>query len=309
MVAPEDLETQLRFVRDHAAGDCAGVLGPDSMTWRIDREAAIFLGAGRALLLQLAHPWVAAAVAEHSAVVDDPIGRFHRTFRAMFTMVFGSLDQALGAARRLHRRHGAVAGVMPRPAGPFPAGSRYVANDMSALFWVHATLVDTAVMAHELVFPPLTPQERARYYAESRLFAGLFGIPQECQPATWEDFRAYMDRMLASETLTVLPEARSLAAQLFAGRGLLRPPAWYASLTATMLPPRLREAFELPDDDAARRRAASAIAWIRRLYPCLPGRLRYVGPYQQASARLSGKVDPDHLNQAVNLFWIGQKSL
>ena len=68
----------------------------------------MFLGAGRALLLQLAHPWVAAAIAEHSRTFDDPIGRFHRTFGVVFSMVFGSLDQAIAAARRLHRRHAAI---------------------------------------------------------------------------------------------------------------------------------------------------------------------------------------------------------
>jgi uncharacterized protein (DUF2236 family) len=73
------------------------------VTWRIDREAAIFLGAGRALLLQLAHPWIAAAIDPHSRTFADPIGRFHRTFGVVFTMVFGDLDESLSAARQLHR--------------------------------------------------------------------------------------------------------------------------------------------------------------------------------------------------------------
>jgi hypothetical protein len=65
-VGREDLERQLEVVRALAPGEMEGVFGPDSLTWRIDREALTFLGAGRALLLQLAHPWVAAAIAEHS---------------------------------------------------------------------------------------------------------------------------------------------------------------------------------------------------------------------------------------------------
>jgi uncharacterized protein (DUF2236 family) len=75
-----DLLRQLDRVRDVAAGQVEGIFGPASLTWRVDREAAIFLGAGRALLLQLAHPWVAAAITEHSRTLADPIGRFHRTF-------------------------------------------------------------------------------------------------------------------------------------------------------------------------------------------------------------------------------------
>ena len=114
----------------------AGIFGPRSMTWRVDREAAIFLGAGRALLLQLAHPWVAAAIEQHSDTFADPISRFHRTFSVVFTMVFGRLEQSLQAARRLHRRHAAISGTMQLAAGPFPAGSFYCANGVPALRWV-----------------------------------------------------------------------------------------------------------------------------------------------------------------------------
>ena len=105
IVSAETLERELNLVRGAAAGPLPGIFGPRSMTWRVNREAAIFLGAGRALLLQLAHPWVAAAVEQQSDTFANPIGRFHRTFSTVFTMVFGTLDQSLDAARRLHRRH------------------------------------------------------------------------------------------------------------------------------------------------------------------------------------------------------------
>src|SRR4029077_8778213 len=112
-------ECQLGVVRAAAAGPVAGIFGPHSLMWRIDREAILFLGARRAPLLQLAHPWVSAAIGEHSQTFADPIGRFHRTFNVMFTMVFGTLDRAWAPARRLHRRHAAITGVMPATAGPF----------------------------------------------------------------------------------------------------------------------------------------------------------------------------------------------
>src|SRR4051812_48518609 len=105
IVMLDDLERNLDHVRAEAAGQREGVFGPDSVLWQVDREVIIFLGAGRALLMQLAHPWVATAIAEHSTALDDPIGRFHRTFEIMFALVFGSLDSALTTARRLHRRH------------------------------------------------------------------------------------------------------------------------------------------------------------------------------------------------------------
>src|SRR5262245_13537327 len=183
LVSREDLERELALVRNTAAGEREGIFGPGSQTWRVSREAAIFLGAGRALLLQLAHPWVAAAVAEHSRTFADPIGRFHRTFDIVFTMVFGTLDQAFTAARSLHRRHTAIRGRLPDAAGPFAAGSSYHANELAALTWVHATLIDSAVIAHDLVLPPLGAEAQERHYAESRLFAGLFGIPHHSLPS------------------------------------------------------------------------------------------------------------------------------
>ena len=62
------------------------------------------------------------------------------------------------------------------------------------------------------------------------------------------------------------------------------------ALTAEMLPPHLRETFELRARDVEPRVAEQAIIWARRLYPALPERLRHVGPYQEATARLAGRA-------------------
>src|SRR5436189_2278654 len=114
----DDFERSLEAVSTAAAGAAEGIFGPASLTWRVDKEAATFLGAGRALLLQLAHPWVAAAIARHSRVLADPIGRFHGTFNLMFTMVFGTTEQALAASRRLHDRHSQIGGELAEASGP-----------------------------------------------------------------------------------------------------------------------------------------------------------------------------------------------
>ncbi len=303
----DSFERRLETVRAAAAGSVEGIFGPGSLTWRIDREAITFLGAGRALLLQLAHPWIATAIAEHSWAGADPIGRFHRTFSVVYTMVFGSLEQALAASRRLHRRHAAVSGEMPTDLGPFPRGSPYRANDVAALRWVYATLVDTALLAHDMVLPALTSGERERYYAESRLFAALFGIAPADLPSNWTAFAAYNEAMWRSNTLTVSPSAREMARQLlFGAGGLLRAPLWYRALTALMLPPRLRVPFGLPLDERERRIAERALERIRHLYPLLPARLRFVGPYHEAVARSSGGKRPDLITRLANRVWIGR---
>ncbi len=310
MVAEKDLEAALDLVRANAAGPVAGVFGPASLTWQIDREAVIFLGAGRALLLQLAHPWVAAAIAEHSRTLADPIGRFHRTFDIVFAMVFGSLDRALLSSRQLHRRHTMIVGQMPETVGPFAAGSRYCANDIPSLRWVHATLVETALMAHDLVLPPLSAEERERYWTESQLFGALFGLTADDLPADWSGFAAYTTAMAQSETLTVSPAAREIAAQIFGGaRPWLRPPRWYRALTASMLPERLRTGFGFELDERDTKSADNALKWIKRVYPKLPDRLRYVGPYQEAQARLNGSTGPDWMTRCLNRAWIGRPQM
>src|ERR1700756_4163282 len=90
-----------------------GLFGPDSATWRINRESAIFLGAGRAALLQLAHPWVAVALQQHSSLMAKPISRFHNPFRVVFTMIFGSASQAFRSARSLNQLHTTIKGELP----------------------------------------------------------------------------------------------------------------------------------------------------------------------------------------------------
>jgi uncharacterized protein (DUF2236 family) len=280
------------------------------MTWQVDREAAVFLAAGRALLLQLAHPWVAAAIAQRSRTLRDPIGRFHRTFSLIFTLVFGTADQAIAAARRLHRRHAEISGMLTESAGPFAAGSTYCANDVAALRWVYATLADSALVAYQLVNPPLPTEDRERYYRETRLFAALFGIPQDALPQSWQSFAGYFDGMIGSEVLAVSDTARHVAPQLFSGAGTRwRAPLWYRAVTAGLLPPRLRAEFEMPYGPRERRSAERALTAIRSLHPWMPASLRYVAPYHEARARLAGRPRPGTATRLLNRFWIGQNSM
>jgi uncharacterized protein (DUF2236 family) len=144
-----------------------GFFGPGSITWRVNRESAVFLGAGRAALLQLAHPWVAAALGQHSTLLHDAIGRFHSTFRVIYTMLFGTRAQATEASRQLYQLHTGIRGELPQAVGPYPQGEHYEANEAAALRWVYATLVESATLAYEFVLPPLTSADRQQYYEES----------------------------------------------------------------------------------------------------------------------------------------------
>ncbi len=310
LVTAASLERELQRVHALAAGAAAGLFGPRSLTWQIDRESAIFLGAGRALLLQIAHPWVAAAIEKHSDVFANPVARFHRTFSTVFAMVFGTLDQSIGAARRLHRRHASITGQLPWAAGPFLIHSTYYANALPALRWVYATLIDSALVAYELILPPLTIRQREQYYRESQLFAGLFGIPKECLPPDWSRFSGYFSAMVQSDTLSVSETTARMARRLITGADLWLPvPGLYQDLTTALLPPDLRERFGFSFGDIQRRQLDRALAFMRRVYAFLPARLRYVGPYQEAQQRLAGKTRPDLVTRMSNRFWIGRAEL
>ena len=309
-VSALDLEGALSALAAHVANPQVGLFGPDSMMWRISRESSIFLGSAPAIMLQLAHPWVAAAIVDHSPVLSDPVGRFHRTFGIYHVMQFGTLDQALAAARRLYRRHAAVHGTMRETVGPFPAGSPYRANDADALRWVHATLVDTGLRVYERVQGPLPRPERDRYWAESRRLAALFGLSPEDLPADWDGFAAYVAAMHRSPVLTVGDDARAIIEGLFRhGRRWARMPGWYAAVTASLLPDRLREGFGLAYGPRQRAAADRVFALTRATIPFLPDRLRYVGPYQEARARLKGAERPDVGVRLANRFWIGRPAM
>ena len=100
-----------------------GFFGPGSITWRVNRESAVFLAAGRAALLQLAHPWVAAALVQHSNLLHDAVGRFHGTFRVIYTMLFGARAQAIEASKQLYQLHTGIRGELPHTVGAYPGVS------------------------------------------------------------------------------------------------------------------------------------------------------------------------------------------
>ena len=309
-VSAADLERLLGEVERSAAGASGGLFGPGSVSWKVNREAGLFLAAGRATLLQLAHPWVAAAISEHSRTLHDPIGRFHQTFRVMFTISFGSVEQAVAVARHLHSRHRGIHGTMPETVGAFAEGSHYQANEVHALLWVYATLIDSAVTAYDLVLPALTSAEREQYYAESRTSAALFGISPDEWPRSWQEFEQYKESMYVSDTLAVSDVARRLAREVLSGAGSwLRIPSWYRALTAHLLRPRLREEFGLVYGGPERRSAERALGWLRRIHPHLPESVRFIGPYQEAVARLKGRSRPSLRVRLSNRLWIGEASL
>ena len=291
IVSRAQLEECLDHVRSAVSNPSEGIHGPGSVGWTLGREVINFLGGGRAALLQLAHPYVAYGVDQHSVTRDDIQGRFQRTFNAIFTIVFDDLDRAEDAARRVHAIHRNVTGEIAEDLAAFRRGHRYHANDLDALRWVHATLLDTVVQVQRLIVRPISDAEADAYLQESKLFAHLFGIPESALPRNWRGFERYVADMLASPIIDVAPPARDM------GRFILQAPsqplapamAWYRVMTAGLLPPRLRQPFGLSFGRAERAIFEASIAALRATYRRLPGRVRYVPSYRITLRRLAGQ--------------------
>jgi len=308
-VSREKIEYLWRSLADGTADPQAGIFGPPSVSWKVSRESGLFLGAGRAALLQLAHPWVATALEQHSNLRSDPLARFHNTFRVVFTMIFGTLDQALAASHHVYHLHTRIQGVLSDSVGAYSLGSRYEANDVNALVWVFATLIDSALLAYERTLPPLSNDEREAYYAESKTLAALFGIPPAALPEDWSGFEAYNRTMLNSNMLGVNALSRELAHRILHGLGSWLPvPNWYRAITTASMPGRLRVEFSLPYGDQDEAVALKASEWLPQIYRRLPEVLRFVGPYQEARRRLAGRR-VGTLTRASNRLWIGQAQM
>jgi uncharacterized protein (DUF2236 family) len=261
-----------------------GLFGPGSVTWRVNREGVLLLGGGRALLLQVAHPLVAAGVSRHSNYMEDPFGRLWRTLDTVTTIVFGPTEEAEEAVARLRRVHTRVNGLADD-------GTPYDATAHDLVMWVHATLLDTALLVYETYVGPLTPADRERYYEEQKLLGERYGVPYDEQPAGYADFIDYFDEVVQGGTLRVTDTLRDVAESTLRPRVPLpvigRPAIEYLNLvTAALLPAWLREELGLAWGPGRARVHAAQRTVIRRLVPVLPSLLREIPPARTADRRM-----------------------
>jgi uncharacterized protein (DUF2236 family) len=230
-----------------------GLYSDTSTIRRVNRENVLpLLGGGRALLMQIAHPKVAAGVDEHSDFRAHPLRRLRRTLLLTMAIVFGDRETALAAARTVNQVHGRV------------RGNGYDATDPDLLLWVHATLVDTALITYEVFVQRLTPQEREDFYHEMKLLGEMLGVPRDRFPARLADFDAYLESMIAGP---VKVDARSLEL----ARQVLRPKV---RLLPGLLPPALRDQFQLPWSRGRQRAFRFAVRTLPRVVALTPPVLR-----------------------------------
>jgi uncharacterized protein (DUF2236 family) len=291
---------------DHSRGDrswidpeVAGLYGPDSIAWQINREALMILASGpRALLLQLAHPLVAEGVDQHSDFRSDPWARLVDTIRSYTRIVYGTTRVARAEIRRLNAMHRSITGPVRDPVAKALTGQpAYAARDPALSLWVHATLVESTMVGYDAWIAPLGRDERARYYAETMPVARGLGVTPDLLPPDLDSFEAYIASMLAPDgPVHPTPSARDLAytvlhpplGPIHPLLGLLPGPAydWTAWPAVGLLPEGTRHEYGLAWGPLEQAVSRWLVAGFRMWRPLLPSGFRMLSAARRADERV-----------------------
>ena len=272
-----------------------GIFGPGSVTWRVMREPRLLAAAGRALLMQAANPLVAQGAIDHSTYRTDPYGRLERTVNWVTVICFGTSREAERVAGHVTGLHGHVSGTLPaaNATSRVPVGTVYTAGDRSLLRWVHASFVDTMLVAHDAFVGGLATADRDDFVREWDVVAHLMGLPRR---RCWVDhaaLRRYVQREVRRGP--ALPGAGSLEV----AQTVLHPPVgstWartgmdtLAFISTGLLPDELRKGYGLAWTPAHAAAFATLTRSVRLANPALPRRLRISPVYDLALARSEGR--------------------
>lgn len=268
-----------------------GYFGPDSVSWQVHREVTVLFGGARALLMQAAHPLVVAGASQTGMYERNPWKRLQRTLILTYTVTFGSKVEADAAAGRINDVHTRINGIDP------VTGMRYDALDPRLLLFVHACLIDSALLFEELTVGLLDDAGRQRFHEEQMLAAEMMLIPREQIPPSVPALRAWLADFEDRGELLVTEGARRVY-ELF-----LDPPReaeWrpvlkgVSRLAFGTLPPLLRDMYGVPMSPAKHTAMRATFAAIRAGRPLLPAKFRYVAPFQEWLLRARGiDIDSD----------------
>jgi uncharacterized protein (DUF2236 family) len=255
-----------------------------SMLRVVHRERAIALSGPRALLMQAAHPLAVSGLLAHTTALDEPYDRLARTAEVMGTIGFGSRADADRVTRRVRAMHRKVSGRLAQPAGPYPKGTAYRADDAELLLWVLFTLVDSGIVVYRRYVGRLTREQEAAYWDDYRVVGRLFGLRQSDMPRTLADLDDYRRGMLEGDRLHVTQWARERARSI-----VLEPPVPMLAqplvetanfITIALLPDRIREEYgfsPLPPAFVRKALVRAGAEYVKRgVVPFLPERLRLV---------------------------------
>ena len=268
-----------------------GYFTDDSMLRIVHRERALALSGPRALLMQAAHPLAVKGLLAHSTAIDEPYDRLARTAETMSTIGFGTRADADEVTARVRAMHARVRGRIREPAGRFPAGTAYRADQPDLLLWVLFTLVDSGAVVYRKYVRSMSRAQEAAYWEDYKVVGELFGLERSQMPDSLDDLDDYRREMLAGDTLEVGDWAREKARAI-----VLDPPVPLVArplvetvnfVTIALLPDRIRREYgfsPIPPAPLRKLVVAGGAEYVKRaVIPFLPDRLRLVPPARAAA--------------------------
>jgi uncharacterized protein (DUF2236 family) len=265
-----------------------GYFGPKSVSWQVHREVTVLFGGARAMLMQAAHPLVVAGANQTGMYERNPWKRLQRTLVLQYALTFGTRAEAHAAAERINDVHERINGV------DHVTGQPYDALDPELLLWVHACLVQSALLFERLTVGALDAGGRQRFHEEQMLSAELVRLPRERIPPTVAALESYVTDTVASGDVLVTDAARNVAELFFDPP---RDAQWrpvlkgVARLAFGTLPAALREGYGFPFGPARRAQVRGMFAVLRTARPLLPPKHRFIAPYEQWRLRERGRGD------------------
>jgi uncharacterized protein (DUF2236 family) len=259
--------------------DAPPPFGRNSVVRAAVAEPVTALLVQRALVMEVAHPKVAAAVAHHSHFQRRPLIRAWATVDTALRLVFGDEQTARGAVRQIYGVHDHIHGLLENSTAPRPEGEDddrdrvYTAHDASLLAWVWATLVDTTELAYTRWVRPFEAAEADTFYGEMRSFGRFLGIPDDLLPTDRTAFARYLEEMLCGDVLGTTDESRSVARQVLSFDHRIVPSPLVRIervLALATLDPRVLDRLEIRPDPGDAELGRRLDGWLRAYYGRLP---------------------------------------
>ena len=299
MIDDEAFEFSLSKLQELCPDQSKSIHGPQSLTWKVFRYSCCLWGGLRAALLQIALPQVAQAIKDHSQIIANPYERLKRTFFFVSQANYGPQSLAIDTARRLRSYHSNIHGYMPD-------GSRYFANDETAVFWVHASIAETGILMYEKLKKPLTLKEKDQLINELYKSALLMGLHKRELHESWNSFNEQYQ--FIKKNLLYRIDATNEIAQV-----LVKPHIPYGTLmnyliafTVSSLDQDVLSLFDLEGSPEKSRRL---LYLLRKSYSFLPEILQWMPPYMEVHYSHSRYKLRQPFISLANKLMLGQRSI
>ncbi len=161
-----------------------GLFGPDSVSWQLHAEPAMWLAGIRSLYLQALHPRAVAGILQNSDFRADPLGRLVRTANFVGATTYCPRDEVLRAAARVRSVHRSLRATYE--------GRTYRVDEPELLLWVHCAEVSSFLTVVRRAGFPLTAAHADRYLDEQRRSAELVGLDPSEVPGSVAEMAAYL---------------------------------------------------------------------------------------------------------------------